>query len=538
MGNFKNILTSFVYLLILFPSGFFFSGSSLFCEAKNETDDVKVLTDDTFDKFLTENKLVMVKFYADWCVHCKNLAPEYSKAAKMLKDEKSDVVFAKVRNEEGVNLMERFNVRGFPTLYFFKNGTEVEYSGSRDAPGLVSWVKELSTPGVKFVEDPSVLPMDKVFVVSYSDYSLSDLDSGSVSPLFLKFVRESDKYRSYFSFFNLAHTHKDKSSWNKWRTTEEWSKWKEFSQKHSDLKELTEALSKQEEEYKDKDMKEEYVVHQPSEGFTRFEGSTEDELEKFLSRETLPLFAEIDQENYMRFITSGMDLVWFCGTKSDYDKYKDVFTKVARVLRHQSTFVWVDSDKFGTIKEVFLLTQLPAVAYQTPTGRYLLQPNQQQSVKEAKSYNFDTFDSLLDFYHDVKMGLVPKSVRSEEEPKENDGPVKVVVGNTLEKLFDSKKNVLLMIHAPHCQHCKNFLPVYTEFATVNKDNDSLIVASFNGDANESSMEEVNWDSFPTLLYFKAGERVPVKFAGERTAEGLREFVTQNGGFVEDIHTEL
>lgn len=509
--------------------------AKIYCHAKQEADHVKVLTDDTFDKFLIEHKYVMVKFYADWCVHCKNLAPEYEQAAKNMNDEKSEVVFAKVRNEEGAKLMEKYNVKGFPTLFFFKNGVDLEYNGTRDAAGIVDWVKQMSKPGVVFVEDVSTLPTDQTFVVAYTNYTLEDLEKDKVSELFAKFVRDADKYRAYSKFYNVSASAKDYSKMNTWRDTPEWQEWKEYAKRNAEWAEAVEEVTKRDAEWREKQQEEEYAVHHQGEGYTRFEGTAPEELEKFLAAETLDLFSEIYQENYMFYLSSGLDLGWFCGTKADYDQHKDVFRKVARALRRQSTFVWVDSEKFTTIKDVFVLNELPALAYQTTNGRYLLQPN---TPTGQKKYSFATFRDLLDFYHDVKAGTVPKSVRSEEEPKDNTGPVKVVVGNTLEKLFTHKKNVLLMIHAPHCQHCKTFLPVYEEFATTNKDNESLIFASFNGDANESSMDEVNWEAFPTLLYFKAGEKVPVKFSGERTTEGLREFVVQNGGLVQDVHTEL
>lgn len=47
-----------------------------------------ILTDSNFEDFLTkiksEGALAMVEFYAPWCPHCKRLAPEYDKAAKIL----------------------------------------------------------------------------------------------------------------------------------------------------------------------------------------------------------------------------------------------------------------------------------------------------------------------------------------------------------------------------------------------------------------------------------------------------------------------
>ncbi|KAG8908610.1 hypothetical protein FRB99_004898 [Tulasnella sp. 403] len=45
---------------------------------------VKMLTNKNFKKTLSEDRPVMVAFIAPWCGHCKNLVPEYLKAAKSL----------------------------------------------------------------------------------------------------------------------------------------------------------------------------------------------------------------------------------------------------------------------------------------------------------------------------------------------------------------------------------------------------------------------------------------------------------------------
>ena len=47
--------------------------------------DVIVLKDSSFDQVLEDNDIWLVEFYAPWCGHCKNLAPEWSKAATNLK---------------------------------------------------------------------------------------------------------------------------------------------------------------------------------------------------------------------------------------------------------------------------------------------------------------------------------------------------------------------------------------------------------------------------------------------------------------------
>ena len=66
---------------------------------------------------------VLVDFWADWCGPCHVIAP----ALDELADEYDGrVKFVKIDTEENFDAMERYGVRGLPTLLIFKGGERVD----------------------------------------------------------------------------------------------------------------------------------------------------------------------------------------------------------------------------------------------------------------------------------------------------------------------------------------------------------------------------------------------------------------------------
>lgn len=99
-----------------------------------------------FNKRIGRSQGVLIKYYAPWCGHCKNLAPVYEKVADAFADQKDTVLIAKVDADKNKDLGKKAGVRGFPTLKWYPAGSTEpeEFNSGRDLESIVKLVTEKS----------------------------------------------------------------------------------------------------------------------------------------------------------------------------------------------------------------------------------------------------------------------------------------------------------------------------------------------------------------------------------------------------------
>ncbi|NIA24695.1 MAG: thioredoxin [Gammaproteobacteria bacterium] len=74
------------------------------------------LTKDNFEDTVTNNDMVLVDFWAEWCGPCKMFGPVFEK----MSEQYPDIVFGKVDTEAQQELAGYFNIRSIPTLMVFR----------------------------------------------------------------------------------------------------------------------------------------------------------------------------------------------------------------------------------------------------------------------------------------------------------------------------------------------------------------------------------------------------------------------------------
>ena len=104
-------------------------------------DEAVEISEREFDETISNSKkkLVVVDFFAEWCMPCVMMEPIIEDMASKIKS----VKFAKVNVDDNQTLANKFNVSSIPTLVIFKGGEEIDrINGSLPAEVLEERIKK------------------------------------------------------------------------------------------------------------------------------------------------------------------------------------------------------------------------------------------------------------------------------------------------------------------------------------------------------------------------------------------------------------
>ncbi|PIK56699.1 hypothetical protein BSL78_06421 [Apostichopus japonicus] len=171
--------------------------------------------------------------------------------------------------------------------------------------------------------------------------------------------------------------------------------------------------------------------------------ATEDDLTAFYLKHNRPLVGQLTQQNLGTRYKNTTNVMVFYTVDWSHDYRKDTQFWRHRILEVASdpeykdyTFAIADEDEFGK----FLVDLgLDDSGNEINVGLY----------DTKKRYAMDTDDEfsvegLREFLQDFKDGNLKPVIKSQPKPKDNDGPVRIIVGNTFDKeVRQTEKNVSL-----------------------------------------------------------------------------------------------
>jgi len=450
-----------------------------------EEDDVLVLTNENFQSAIEANEFILVEFYAPWCGHCKSLAPEYAKAAGQLKTESSSIKLAKVDATVQTDLAKSFEIRGYPTLKFFRNGKPAEYGGGRTAPEIVKWLNKKTGPPAVSLADVAAatafVEPKEVAVVGL----FKDLESDAAK-VFLGVAAEIDDVA-----FGLGNAD---SLFEEYKVT-------------------TDTI---------------VLVKKFDEGRNDLDAAVVDAaaLKKFIRSNELPLVTEFTQESAQKIFggDNKNHLLLFISKKADnFDVVNKEYSAAAASFKGDVLFIFIniDEEDNSRILEFFGLT-----TEECPTVRYITLGDEMSKYKPESPEL--TTAVIKEFVQGVVDGKIAPHLMSQEIPDDWDkNPVKVLVGKNFDAVVkDKTKSVFVEFYAPWCGHCKDLAPIWDELGEKFKDNEEVVIAKMDATVNE--LADVKVESFPTLKFFPKNSDEVINYSGQRKLDDLVRYVESDG----------
>jgi len=445
--------------------------------------DVVILDPTNFDAEVSSDAITLVEFFAPWCGHCKTLAPNFARAATELK---GVAKLASVDCTVHKDLCSRFGVQGFPTLKVFRSSGDVnkpaEYQGGRTDKEIVKYLRKQTEPAYTEIstaeELASLRAKDGTEIVGV----FASLDSDEAKA----FINTATELRNDFSF--AVSTNSAVGAVGSINL------------------------------YKGED----------AEPVTTSEAdvlASSEKQKKWIQAEAFELVGEIGPENFQKYLDRGLPLVWcFIDQKAENAAATKALlsqiSEAAQSVKGELSVVKLDGARWAEHAKHFGLdsTKLPGIVVEDRVNNKNYIFPQDSEVTGA---------ALGEHLKGFLAGTLKANVKTQAEPANNNGPVKILVGSNFQSIVldDDSKDVFVEFYAPWCGHCKSLAPKWDLLGEEFRDDANIVIAKVDATENDTPAKI---EGFPTLILYPAGAKdSPVTFDGDRSVDAMVAWLKEN-----------
>ena len=444
--------------------------------------DVIELNLENFKEFLDTHDLVLVAFYSKYCPHCKSFESTFNKAAAESELLQRPYSFGRLEANDEAVISDQNEIKELPTIRLFAMGSQVKPDFERDSQPILQFLDNYAQSLYKSLE-----LFDHNEILSKRKTStLEVIFKGEEGKALEEYKRAATSFHD-IKFFHISS--------------------KLGAELFPHIKEDTAIIL-----FKGFDERE--VV---------YEGEiTAKKVKELVEDNKFPRVRQLDHNTVGQiFKSNGMKaLVLFTKSEEETKGLLDVFSKVANERKS---------------KEMYFIIANPSVDLGERVGKNIGIEAEDTPIiviierkKDMEVYPFKgnfIRSEIVAFIDEWKEGKAQKMPKSENIPKNNEGPVKQVVGKTFEKeVLNYNGNVLVNICIPSRKECRDFEETYKNIAAQTK----IKVVTINPAKNDIKAIELSY-GYPTLLLFSNHEHTLYK--GELTETSILNFINTI-----DLHT--
>ena len=444
------------------------------------------LNSNNFDNIIKQYDSILIKFYAPWCGHCKKLEPEFKKAALILKESQSNSVLGSLDCTENKDICNKYDIKGYPTLLYFKNGKSSIYNGERTADGIIFWLNKINKLTSKEVQSSDIqsirenIKNNEIIVILLGDQGLQD---------YLDIVSSYDQINFYHCIQNDCFENENKTNGT--------------------------VLVFKSNNY----------INSYSSDFSHHQ------LHAFIDNEATPPITPMNRFVYHSITKNDRKVILVFYNNETESIVSNLIHILALLINRE---VQIVVSKTEESSETTLINTFKLVVDHFPLVVILSTIQNKHYKYYYKKDNLDA-NEIYDFYKQFKKGMLQNSIKSEPIPLTQNEYIVKLVGLTFDNIVnDQTKDVLVKYYSPQCNYSIKIASLYEELAKQYSTNKNLIIAEINILENELDFEV---ETTPMFLFWPAAmNKKPILYRGERTIKDFSTFIEHNRS-LKDKETE-